>query len=122
LEAAAIGRPGIASNIHGCKETVNAGISGFLCRVKDTDNLYQNMLKMAGKGRSVRESMGLPAATRWSWRLRKTWWFRKRSMQFSRNEAQAIAVKGADFQASALRIIRRTTKQQAPGDFPALLN
>lgn len=59
LEAAAIGRPVITSDIHGCKETVNDGETGLLCRVKDTEDLYQKMLKMAHLSRSERELMGL---------------------------------------------------------------
>ena len=61
LEAAAIGRPVITSDIHGCKEAVDDGISGMLCRVKDTEDLYQKMLQMASLSRSEREEMGLAA-------------------------------------------------------------
>ena len=61
LEAAAIGRPVITSNIHGCKETVDNGISGFLCNVKDVDDLYQKMYQMANLSRKERETMGLAA-------------------------------------------------------------
>lgn len=61
LEAAAIGRPVITSNIHGCKETVDDGTSGLLCRVKDADDLYQKMLEMANFSRADRETMGLAA-------------------------------------------------------------
>lgn len=61
LEAAAIGRPVITSRIHGCKETVDDGKTGLLCRVKDADDLYQKMLEMANTSRSERETMGLAA-------------------------------------------------------------
>ena len=61
LEAAAIGRPVITSDIHGCKETVDANISGLLCRVKDTDDLYQKMYQMAKMHPPEREAMGLAA-------------------------------------------------------------
>ena len=61
LEAAAIGRPVITSNIHGCKETVDNGVSGFLCNVKDVDDLYQKMYQMANLSRQEREAMGLAA-------------------------------------------------------------
>ena len=40
LEAAAMGRPLITSNIHGCREAVIEGESGFLCKVKDSSDLY----------------------------------------------------------------------------------
>lgn len=59
LEAAAIGRPVITSDIHGCKEAVNDGETGLLCRVKDAGDLYQKMLKMVNLSRSDREQMGL---------------------------------------------------------------
>jgi glycosyltransferase involved in cell wall biosynthesis len=59
LEAAAIGRPVITSDIHGCKETVDAGVSGLLCKVKDAEDLYQKMRRMANMSRTQREKMGL---------------------------------------------------------------
>ena len=40
LEAGAMGRPLITSNIHGCMEAVVEGKSGYLCSVRDADNLY----------------------------------------------------------------------------------
>lgn len=43
LEAAAMGRPLIASDINGCKEAIIEGQSGYLCKVKDTESLYQKM-------------------------------------------------------------------------------
>ena len=61
LEAAAIGRPVITSDIHGCKETVDPDISGFLCRVKNAEDLYQKMHQMAGLPCREREQMGLAA-------------------------------------------------------------
>lgn len=61
LEAAAIGRPLITSDIHGCKETVDPNVSGLLCRVKDAEDLYQKMLEMANLSCSQREQMGLAA-------------------------------------------------------------
>lgn len=41
LEAAAMGRPLITSNIHGCKEAVND--NGFLCEVGNSNDLYINI-------------------------------------------------------------------------------
>lgn len=58
LEAAATGRPVITSNIHGCKEAVEDGRTGLLCRVKDAQDLYQQMQKMAAMPRRDREAMG----------------------------------------------------------------
>ncbi len=61
LEAAAIGRPVITSNIHGCKEAVTDGETGLLCRVKDAGDLYEKMLQMAQTTREKRDTMGKSA-------------------------------------------------------------
>ena len=61
LEAAAIGRPVITSDIHGCREAVDSDVSGLLCRVKDREDLYQKMLQMTNLSRMEREKMGLAA-------------------------------------------------------------
>lgn len=61
LEASATGRPVITSDIHGCKEAVDPGISGLLCRVRDAEDLYHKMRQMAGFTRQERETMGLAA-------------------------------------------------------------
>lgn len=45
LECAAMGRPIITSNIHGCLEAVDDGKTGYLCNVKDVDDLYIKMKK-----------------------------------------------------------------------------
>ena len=59
LEAAAIGRPVITSNIHGCMEAVSDGETGLLCNAKDTDTLYEQMLKMSRLSAAQRCEMGL---------------------------------------------------------------
>lgn len=61
LEAAAIGRPVITTNIHGCKEAVDDGKSGMLCRVKDADDLYEKMRAIAHLSREERMAMGIAA-------------------------------------------------------------
>lgn len=43
LECGAMGRPLITSNIHGCLEAVQDGVTGYLCKVKDADDLYKKM-------------------------------------------------------------------------------
>ena len=43
LESAAMGRPVITSNIHGCLEAVEDGVTGFLCEKQNSDDLYQKM-------------------------------------------------------------------------------
>jgi galacturonosyltransferase len=65
LESAAIGRPIITSNIHGCKEAVIDFESGFLANVCDEEDLYQKMKmfielpyeKKADMGRVARKHM-----------------------------------------------------------------
>lgn len=58
LESAATGRPVITSNIPGCKEAVIDEWSGFLCKVKDADDLYDKMRKFLSMTHSEREQMG----------------------------------------------------------------
>ncbi|MBR3127614.1 MAG: glycosyltransferase family 4 protein [Solobacterium sp.] len=58
LEAAALGRPIITPDIPGCREAVVNGVSGLLCRVQDTDSLYEAMKKMLSIPREQREAMG----------------------------------------------------------------
>lgn len=77
LEAAAIGRPVITTDIHGCKETVDNGTSGLLCRVKDADDLYQKMLQMANLSRTERKTMGLAARRKVEQEFEKTMVVRK---------------------------------------------
>jgi len=43
LEAASMGKPIIATNITGCKEIVEDGITGYLCEVKDVKSLAEKM-------------------------------------------------------------------------------
>lgn len=64
LEAAATGRPVITSDIYGCREAVDEGVSGLLCRVKDADSLYEQMRKMALLSREEREQMGIAGRKR----------------------------------------------------------
>lgn len=45
LECASMGRPIITSNIHGCKEAVIENSTGFLCEIKNPDNLYTQLKK-----------------------------------------------------------------------------
>lgn len=61
LESAAVGRPVITSDIPGCQEAVDDGISGYLCKVRDTDSLYEQMRRMASLPPDVRQAMGQAA-------------------------------------------------------------
>ncbi|MBE6948319.1 MAG: glycosyltransferase family 4 protein [Ruminococcaceae bacterium] len=61
LEASACGRPVITSDIYGCREAVDADISGYLCKVQDAGSLYRQMLRMARCSAREREAMGRAA-------------------------------------------------------------
>ena len=61
LEAAATGRPVITSSIFGCREAVEDGVTGLLCRVKNSGDLYEKMRAMADMPRQDREAMGKAA-------------------------------------------------------------
>lgn len=59
LEAAASGRPLITSDIPGCREAVEDGLSGFLCPPQDADRLYDAMKRFAALDPEARCEMGL---------------------------------------------------------------
>ena len=58
LEGAAAGRVLITSNIPGCKEAVDNGKTGLLCKVKDTESLYKAMKKVVELTPEKRELAG----------------------------------------------------------------
>lgn len=58
LEAAATGRPVIASYIPGCREVVDEARTGFTCRTQDKYALYEAMKRIADMPRPQREEMG----------------------------------------------------------------
>lgn len=64
LECAASGRPVITSNIHGCLEAVEDGVSGFLCEKQNADSLYKVMKKFADLPYEQRKAMGLAGRKR----------------------------------------------------------
>ncbi len=58
LEAAAVGRPVITSDIPGCREAVDPGQSGFLVAVKDSDSLYRTMKHFLSLSTEARAQLG----------------------------------------------------------------
>ena len=58
LEGAATGRALIASDIPGCREAVEDGISGYLCRVKDREALLEAMERFVACDPQKRACMG----------------------------------------------------------------
>ncbi|MDY2937572.1 MAG: glycosyltransferase family 4 protein [Fusicatenibacter sp.] len=61
LEASSCARPIITSDIPGCREAVEDGKTGYLCRVKDTDSLYQKMEQFLELTYEDKRQMGLMA-------------------------------------------------------------
>ncbi|MGN0326533.1 MAG: glycosyltransferase family 4 protein [Lachnospiraceae bacterium] len=59
LEAAASGRPVIASDIPGCRETVEDGKTGYLFQVTDADALYQKEEQFYLMSPEEKRTMGL---------------------------------------------------------------
>lgn len=64
LECAASGRPVITSNIHGCLEAVEDGVTGFLCEKQNAESLYEAMKRFCGLPIEQRETMGLAGRKR----------------------------------------------------------
>lgn len=58
LEGAAVGRPLITSDIPGCREAVDPGLTGILVKVKDTESLREAMESFLQKSRIDRALMG----------------------------------------------------------------
>ena len=59
LECAASGRPVITSNIHGCLEAVEDGVTGYLCEKQNADDLYRVMKHFTELPYDHRKAMGL---------------------------------------------------------------
>lgn len=59
LEAAAMGKPLIATNVAGCKEVVEDGINGLLCCMQDEDDLAKKILEFIDLLDEQRRDMGI---------------------------------------------------------------
>ena len=64
LECASSGRPVITSNIHGCLEAVEDGVTGFLCEKRNPEDLYRVMKQFAEMPYEARKTMGLSGRKR----------------------------------------------------------
>jgi glycosyltransferase involved in cell wall biosynthesis len=58
LEAGAMGRPIIATDVPGCRSVVDDGVNGFLCQPRDSNDLAEKILKFLCMKPSEREEMG----------------------------------------------------------------
>lgn len=59
LESAACGRPIVATEVPGCKETFDEGISGFSCQARNADSLIAAICKFIELPYVEKEKMGL---------------------------------------------------------------
>lgn len=64
LECAASGRPVITSDIHGCSEAVEDGVSGYLCRVKSSEDVYRKLRQFCQMSYEMKKKMGLAGRMR----------------------------------------------------------
>lgn len=59
LEAAAMARPIVTTDAVGCREVVDDGINGYLCKPKDASDLADKMERIVSMAHVQREAMGL---------------------------------------------------------------
>jgi glycosyltransferase involved in cell wall biosynthesis len=64
LEAAAMGRPIIATDVTGCREVVEHGVNGYLCKAKDENDLAEKMKDMINLSIDERRELGLKGRKR----------------------------------------------------------
>ena len=64
LESAACGRPVITTDRNGCREVVDDGVSGFLVRPRDTQDLIDKIEKFIHLGFEDKRRMGLSGRSR----------------------------------------------------------
>ena len=58
LEAAAMGKPIVTTDAVGCREVVDDGVNGYLCRVRDAEDLAEKMRLMIELSPNERAVMG----------------------------------------------------------------
>jgi glycosyltransferase involved in cell wall biosynthesis len=59
LEAAAMARPVITTDVVGCREVVENGVNGYLCRVRDAVDLANKIQQLISLPSEDRKRMGL---------------------------------------------------------------
>jgi glycosyltransferase involved in cell wall biosynthesis len=59
MEASAMGRPIVATDVPGCREVVEDGVNGLLCEVKNADSLTEALKRMLTLSSGEREAMAL---------------------------------------------------------------
>lgn len=61
LEGAAVARPIIATDVPGCREAVDDGVTGYLCEAKSASDLLRAVKRFTTMNHGEREAMGLEA-------------------------------------------------------------
>lgn len=64
LECAACGRPIITSDIHGCLEAVEDGVTGYLIKKQNSEDLYEVMKRFVSLNYKERKNMGVAGRKR----------------------------------------------------------
>jgi glycosyltransferase involved in cell wall biosynthesis len=64
LEAAAMARPIITTDMAGCRDAIDDGVTGFLCRPRDSDDLCAAMEKFLVLSADQRAAMGRAGRTK----------------------------------------------------------
>jgi glycosyltransferase involved in cell wall biosynthesis len=64
LEASAMARPIVATDVPGCRDVVEDGVTGFLCEARDAESLAEAMLAVIAKSIDQRRAMGLAGRSR----------------------------------------------------------
>ena len=64
LEAGAMEKPVIATDVPGCRDVVDDGINGFLCKVKNSQDLADKISLMVNLTADQRSSMGKAGRTK----------------------------------------------------------
>lgn len=59
LEAASMAKPIITTDAVGCRDVVSNGVNGYLCRLRDADDLARQMRRMMALSPEKRRIMGL---------------------------------------------------------------
>jgi glycosyltransferase involved in cell wall biosynthesis len=58
MEAASMEKPLIATDVAGCREVIDDGINGFLCESRNSQDLYEKMVRMMELSEEERGKMG----------------------------------------------------------------
>jgi glycosyltransferase involved in cell wall biosynthesis len=58
MEASAMGRPIVATDVPGCREVVVDGVNGLLCEARNPDSLAEKLADMIEMTHEARQTMG----------------------------------------------------------------